>query len=94
MGERLTILKVDNNFTLLWMFKIPTWVLKSSVFSKEKMLISLAFSFMDNSVLSCPFPRVVLILVLSIPGEEKARIAFRLGVGNLLKHESLKSRTT
>lgn len=56
--------------------------------------MSLTFSFMDNFVLSCPFLRVVLILVLSIPGEEKAKIAFRLGVGNLLKHESLKSRTT
>lgn len=76
------------------MFKIPTWVLKSSIFSKEKMLMSLAFSFMDNSVLSCPFPEVVLILVLSTAGEEKAKIAFRLGLGNLLIRESQKSRTT
>lgn len=58
------------------------------------MLMSLAFSFMDNSVLSCPFTEVVLILVLSIPGEEKEKIAFRLGLGNLLIHESLNSRTT
>lgn len=60
---------------------------------EKKMLMSLAFSFMDNSLLSCPFPRVVLKLVLVIP-EEKAKIAFRLGVGTLLTHESLKNRTT
>lgn len=56
--------------------------------------MSLAFSFMDNSVLSCPLPWVVLILLLSFSGEEKAKIAFELGVGNLLKYESPKSRTT
>lgn len=55
--------------------------------------MSLAFSFMDNSVLSCRFPWEVLKLVLSIRGKEKAKIAFGLGVGNLLKHESPKSRT-
>lgn len=58
------------------------------------MLMILSFSFMDNSVLSSLFPRVALKLVLSIPGEEKAKIAFRLGVGTLSKDKSLKSRTT
>lgn len=38
---------------------------------------------MDNSVLSSLFPGVALKLVLSIPEEEKAKIAFRLGVGTL-----------
>ena len=56
--------------------------------------MALAFSFVGNSVVSCPFPRVDLILVLSIPGEEKAKIAFKLRNGNLLKCESLESRTT